>query len=183
MTHNILRKEGFKFVQIKGHVLFGRGDKYEIAKIQWWNLKESLGKFNQTWHKAFLCKGDSSLFKWRMMSFSKGRSWYSRNSNLLQNDFAIFNLTWHKASVGKAKKIQGFTNKNHSVQWVFSYPYQCYHISKSYVSLLSSVFYAHFVFLCSVHMCSAMYYPILFFVFHFLFVYLIFWCISFFLVF
>ena len=29
--------------------------------------------FNQTWHKASLCKGDSSLFKWRALLFVKGR--------------------------------------------------------------------------------------------------------------
>ena len=29
--------------------------------------------FNQSWHKASLGKGDLSLFKWRALSFSKGR--------------------------------------------------------------------------------------------------------------
>ena len=29
--------------------------------------------FNQTWHKASFCEGDSSLFKWRALTLFKGR--------------------------------------------------------------------------------------------------------------
>ena len=36
-------------------------------------LQNHLANFNQTWHKASLGKGDSSLFKWRTPPFSKGR--------------------------------------------------------------------------------------------------------------
>ena len=36
-------------------------------------LQNHWGKFNQTWHKASLGEGDSSLFKWRAPPFSKGR--------------------------------------------------------------------------------------------------------------
>ena len=37
-------------------------------------------KFKQTWHKASLGEGESSLFKWRAPPFSKGRSlWNSEN--------------------------------------------------------------------------------------------------------
>ena len=37
-----------------------------LPQNQWTN-------FNQTWHKASLGEGDSSLFKWRAQPFSKGR--------------------------------------------------------------------------------------------------------------
>ena len=36
-------------------------------------LQNHWANFNQTWHKASLGDGDSSLFKWRAPSFSKGR--------------------------------------------------------------------------------------------------------------
>ena len=36
-------------------------------------LQNHWANFNQTWHKAPLGKGDSSLFKWRAPPFSKGR--------------------------------------------------------------------------------------------------------------
>ena len=36
-------------------------------------LQNHWANFNQTWHKASLGKGDSSLFKWRAAPFSKGR--------------------------------------------------------------------------------------------------------------
>ena len=36
-------------------------------------LQNHWANFNQTWHKASLGKGDSSLFKWRAPPFSKGR--------------------------------------------------------------------------------------------------------------
>ena len=51
-------------------------DNYEIAKIHWRNfniflLQNPLANFNQTWHKASLGEGNSSLFKWRTVQFSK----------------------------------------------------------------------------------------------------------------
>ena len=36
-------------------------------------LQNYWANFNQTWHKVSLGEGDSSLFKWRAPSFSKGR--------------------------------------------------------------------------------------------------------------
>ena len=54
---------------------FPRGDNYEIAKISWQIFKifqNFWANFNQTWHKAFLHEGNSSLFKSRAMLFSKG---------------------------------------------------------------------------------------------------------------
>ena len=36
-------------------------------------LKNHWANFNQTWHKASFGEGDSSLFKWRALPFSKGR--------------------------------------------------------------------------------------------------------------
>ena len=36
-------------------------------------LQNHWANFNQTWHKVFLVKGDSSLFKWRATPFPKGR--------------------------------------------------------------------------------------------------------------
>ena len=35
-------------------------------------LKNHGANFNQIWHKAFLGEGNSSLFKWRTPTFSKG---------------------------------------------------------------------------------------------------------------
>ena len=68
--------------------------------------QEPPGNFNQTWHKASLCEEDSSLFKWSAMPFSKERLLWNREytfmkfKNILQNHRAIFNQTWHKASLG-----------------------------------------------------------------------------------
>ena len=71
-------------------------------------LKNHYANFNQTWHKASLGEGDSSLFKWRAPPFSKGRN--SENTltklkNLLLNHWANFNQTWHKASLGEWDSI------------------------------------------------------------------------------
>ena len=48
--------------------------------------------FNQTWHKAPLGEGDSSLFKWRALPFSKGR-WLGNNKNTLTKFKKIFSRT------------------------------------------------------------------------------------------
>ena len=77
LAQSILRWGGFKFVQMKGPALF----QGEIITKKWklmTKLKNLLHQnhwayFNQTWHKASLGKGDSSLFKWRALSSSKGR--------------------------------------------------------------------------------------------------------------
>ena len=121
--------KGIQVYSNEGSHPFPRGDKYEIVKIHWLNLKiffsrttwpfsTKLGtmhprvkgiqvclnegpsffqgdiignteytltnlkylllqnhwpNFNQTWHKASLGEGDSSLFKWRAPPFPKGR--------------------------------------------------------------------------------------------------------------
>ena len=62
----------------EGPCIFPRGDSYQIVKIHWRNLKilllqNHLTNFNQIWHNTSLCKGDSSLFKWRIIQFLKSR--------------------------------------------------------------------------------------------------------------
>ena len=57
---------------------FQKGDNFEIAEIllmkfKYLFLQYQLSNFNHTWHKASLGKWNSSLFKWRPTSFSKGR--------------------------------------------------------------------------------------------------------------
>ena len=57
---------------------FSKGDNNEIANVHERNLKTSLllqnqwSNFNQTWHKACLGEGDSSLFKYRAPPYSRG---------------------------------------------------------------------------------------------------------------
>ena len=60
----------------EGQSLFSREDDSKITLTTSKNLilQNHQANFNQTWHKAFLGEGDSSLFKWRAMSFTKGRS-------------------------------------------------------------------------------------------------------------
>ena len=75
LAQNILGWRGFKFVQIKGPASF-QGE--IIAKNILTNLKNLLlqnhwANFNQTWHKASLGEGNSSLFYWRALPFFKGR--------------------------------------------------------------------------------------------------------------
>ena len=104
---------GFQICSNEGPCSFSRGDNYKMVKIHWRNLENLLLKnhwanFNQTWHKPSFDEGYSNLFKWRAPPFSKGR--LLRNSKntltkfknlLLQNHWAIFNQTWHKASLGE----------------------------------------------------------------------------------
>ena len=64
--------KGIQVCSNKGPRPFPRGDKYYIAKLHWRNKKNLLfqnywANFNQTWHKASLGDGNSSLFKWRAM--------------------------------------------------------------------------------------------------------------------
>ena len=67
-------------------------------------LQNHSANFNQIWHNASLGEGNSSLLKWSTTPFSKGR-WLQNSEdtltkfkNLLQNSWANFNQTWHKAS-------------------------------------------------------------------------------------
>ena len=70
-------------------------------------LQNHWGNFNQTWHKTSFGEGDSNFFKWRVLSFFKGRlSWNSKNTsmnlkNLLKNQWVNFSQTWHKVILGK----------------------------------------------------------------------------------
>ena len=45
--------------------------------------------FNQTWHKPSIAEQNSSLFKWRVSSFSRGR-WYWNSKNTLTKFMKIF---------------------------------------------------------------------------------------------
>ena len=55
----------------EGPCPFLRGGNNEIVKIHWWNFFKNIppynhwANFSQTWHKASLGEGNSSLFKWR----------------------------------------------------------------------------------------------------------------------
>ena len=92
--------KGIQVSSNEGPCPFLRGDNYKVAKLHWWNLEIFLSlqnywaNFYQTWHNAFLGEVDSSLFKWRVLPFSKGRwLWNSENALLkfkiliLQNDY------------------------------------------------------------------------------------------------
>ena len=79
-------------------------------------LQNHLANFNQTCHKASVGEGDSSLFKWRVTPFSRGRQYWKCKiilkifkNLLLQNRLAYLNQTWHKASLGRG--IQVCTNE------------------------------------------------------------------------
>ena len=83
----------------KGPALFARGDNNKIVKNTLTNfknliLKNHLANFNQTWHKAFLGEGDSSLFKWRNPPFSKVRN--KEIANILLQTLKMFflRITW-----------------------------------------------------------------------------------------
>ena len=119
---------------------FPREDNYELAKIHWLNLKNHWANFNQTWLKASLGEGDSSVFKWRDMPFFQGEIIMKYKNTLtkskillLQNHWVNFIQTWHKASLGKEKEDKDFTDKDHFIikkrRWlVFSSPNQWYDI-------------------------------------------------------
>ena len=67
MAQSILGFRGFMFVQMTGHALI-QGEiiankKNYIENIKKYFCSEPLGQFLQTWHKASLDGGDSSLFK------------------------------------------------------------------------------------------------------------------------
>ena len=67
--------KGIQVCSNKWSCTFSRRDNYEIVKIHWQNLKSSSQNhgtnFHQIWHKASFGEGDSSLFKWRTIQFSK----------------------------------------------------------------------------------------------------------------
>ena len=103
----------------KGPHPFQRVDNYEIANtltdFENLLLQNHWTNFNQTWHKASLKKGEgnSSLFQRKATRYKQGGDNYEmvkihcRNfeNNLLQNQWANFNQTWHKASLGKRDSI------------------------------------------------------------------------------
>ena len=82
--------------------------------------QEPIGQFNQTWHKAFVGKGDSSLFKCRATPFSRGR-YYKIAKIHWQNLKIFFSRTtgaiWTKLSTKHPwiKVTHGFKNKNHII--------------------------------------------------------------------
>ena len=78
LAQSILGWRGLKCVQIKGPTLpngeiITKKRKHidEIKKK--FPLQNHIANSIQTWHKAFLGKGNLSLFKWKALSFSKGR--------------------------------------------------------------------------------------------------------------
>ena len=70
----ILRWRGFKFVLMKGPALFQgeivMSSKHTLTKLKNPILQNHCANINQTWHKASLGEGDSSLCKWRTNKFS-----------------------------------------------------------------------------------------------------------------
>ena len=70
--------KGIHVCSSEGPCLFPRGDNYEISKIHWQTLKTLIlqnhwANFNQIWHKASLGEGNSRLFIWTTIKFSKSR--------------------------------------------------------------------------------------------------------------
>ena len=95
---------GIQVCSNEGPRLFPMGDNYEIAKIHCKILKilrlqNHWANFKQTWPKASLSEGDSSLFKWRTQPFCKEikNSLKNFKNLLLQNHKANSNQTWHKS--------------------------------------------------------------------------------------
>ena len=88
----------------EGSLPFPRGDNNEIVKTHWGNLIQI---HIQTWHKAFLGKGYSSLFKMKGHALCQGEEnddivkilWLNFKNLFLQNHCANFNQTWHKTSL------------------------------------------------------------------------------------
>ena len=90
-----------------------RGDYCEMMNINWQLsknllLQNHIANFIRTWHKVSLGEGDLILCKWRATPFSKGRLLWNIKSTLrtfknllLQNHWAIFDQTRHKASSGE----------------------------------------------------------------------------------
>ena len=77
---------------------FSKGDNYEISKIHWQIKKPFLqncwANFNQTWHKSTVGEGNSSLFKWRPPSLSKGEIITKLRKYI--DKFYKLNQTWVK---------------------------------------------------------------------------------------
>ena len=101
--------KGIRFVQMKSPALFqGKiitNSKNILTKFKNLLLKNHRTNFNQTWQEASFGEGDQSLFKWRVLPFSKWRLlWNSKNTltefeNLLKNHRTNVNQTWHNASL------------------------------------------------------------------------------------
>ena len=129
-----------------------RGNNYEIAKIHWRNLQIFFSRHwaisNQTWQKASLLKGDSSLFKYRAICpFPRGDN-YEKAKIHWWNLKIFFSRTTGPSSTKHCtkhplmKETQGFTNKDHSLikkEMIFfsSSPSQCYDM----IIALSKYFY------------------------------------------
>ena len=70
-------------------------------------LQNHWANFNQIWFKASLGEGDSVLFKRRARPFPRGDNYeivkihWQKPPKLLQNRWANFNQTWHKAFFGE----------------------------------------------------------------------------------
>ena len=104
LAQNILKWRGFRFVQFKVHVLFLGGDDNETSKIHWRNLKI----FSRT-TSPISVKIETYILSWRGFKFEGTcRFWRDENETskihgrnfLLVNHWAIFNQSWHKASLG-----------------------------------------------------------------------------------
>ena len=69
--------KGIQFCSNEGPCPLLRGDNNEkvkntLTKLNIFLLENHWTNFNQTWCKISLCKGDSSLFKWRPRHFPRG---------------------------------------------------------------------------------------------------------------
>ena len=66
MTQRIFAQRAYKFVQMKGHIPFLRGDYNENREKTLTKLKNFLQSqwtnFNQSWHKVSLDERESSFF-------------------------------------------------------------------------------------------------------------------------
>jgi hypothetical protein len=78
-THCQLWFAGIQVCSNEGDFPSPRGDNSETVKERWkfflknFLLQNQLPKINQTWYMLSLNEGNSSLFKWRVRSSSKGR--------------------------------------------------------------------------------------------------------------
>ena len=75
-----------------------------ISFLHFYLLQNHCLKMKLTWHKTSLSEGDSSLVKWLATPIRKGRwlqnsrnTWTTFKNLLLQNHWANFNQSWHKA--------------------------------------------------------------------------------------
>ena len=66
----------FKFLEIKAHTLSSREDNRKMIKIYGEYLiffyQKYMARFNQTWHKAFLVRGNSDFLKIKTHALLQG---------------------------------------------------------------------------------------------------------------